>query len=55
MLTVLIFLGILGTGFAAYMLEAHVLLALMVVALAAWMAGFIVRGARTLTSVRVAP
>jgi glycerol-3-phosphate acyltransferase PlsY len=35
-LTILIVLDILGTGFAAYMLEAQILLGLMILALIAW-------------------
>jgi glycerol-3-phosphate acyltransferase PlsY len=35
-LAVLILLDILGTGFAAYMLEAQILLGLMILALIAW-------------------
>ena len=35
-LAVLIVLDILGTGFAAYMLEAQILLGLMILALVAW-------------------
>ena len=36
-LAVLILLDILGTGFAAYMLEAQILLGLMILALIAWL------------------
>ena len=36
-LAALIFLDILGTGFAAYMLEAQVLFGLMILALLAWL------------------
>jgi hypothetical protein len=43
LLNVGIFLGLLGTGFAAYLLEAPWLLVLMVVALAAWVSQ-LVRG-----------
>jgi uncharacterized membrane protein YhdT len=35
-LTILIVLDILGTGFAAYMLEAQILFGLMILALIAW-------------------
>lgn len=38
-LTVLILLGLIGTGAAAYFLEAYVLLALMAIGLAGWLAG----------------
>ncbi len=38
MIDMLLCLGILGTGFAAYMLEADVLLAMMMVAFVGWLA-----------------
>ena len=44
-LAALIGLDILGTGFAAYMLEAEILLGLMVLALVAWIFGAFAGGA----------
>ena len=44
-LAALIVLDILGTGFAAYMLEAWILLGLMFLALIAWLIGAVVGGA----------
>ncbi len=44
LLVVLILLDILGTGFAAYMLEAEILLGLMALAFVAWLFGVFVEG-----------
>lgn len=38
-LEVLLFLGLIGTGIAAYFLEAHVLLALMIIGFVGWLIG----------------
>lgn len=45
-LAALILLDILGTGFAAYMLEANVLLAIMALALIAWLFAVFAGGGR---------
>lgn len=57
-LGVLLFLGILGTGFAAYMLEAWLLLGLMALAMIGWLVSIAANGslaARPSVNARATP